>query len=236
MESSDLVVIPNGVDFKKFSPTRRSESLRLELFGADSGRPVIGVIGRLDPQKGQLEFLQAAERVLKEVPEAQFVLIGRPNRGEVKYFSQLKDFINQRGLTKSVRWIDHLDDVGAAFASLDLFVLPSYKEAFGNVLVEAMASGVPIVATQAGGPSEMIQSGRTGILVPPRNVEALSTAILEFLRNPSLSRRCWTEALAAGRERYDLPRVLSQIEDLAISKEVSFDGSYEVKRQSSPAS
>ncbi len=235
MAADDISVIPNGIDFKKFSPSRRDEELRRKLFGVDASRPVVGVVGRLDPQKGQLEFLEAAERVLRERPDTYFVLIGRPNLNETTYLHQLTNFIEQHHLAQSVRIIDHLDDVSGALASLDVFVLPSYKEAFGNVLIEAMASGVPIVATAAGGPSEIIESGRNGLLVRPRCVDGLSTAILEMLSNPDRSKRLAQQALLQGQKKYDLQQTLKRIEELASQPSSSFRETYSAKHRSSSA-
>lgn len=210
----DVVVIPNGIDFHKFSPSRRDEEERQRLFQVSDNQVVIGVVGRLDPQKGQLEFLQSARLVKEALPNAVFALIGQPNRGETDYLRQLQSFIQSHGMQKDVRLIQHMNDVSRAMACLDIFVLPSYRETFGNVLVEAMASGVPVIATNAGGPSEIIRSGQTGILVTPRDKEEMAIAIIRLARDREYAAELAQNALKIGRAQFDLRGVLEKIEIL----------------------
>lgn len=209
-----VVVVPNGIDFHKFSPDKRSEHLRQRLFNVRREQKVIGVVGRLDPQKGQLEFLRATCRVLEKSPDTVFALIGRPTNEGLAYTETLLRFIEQNQLTEHIRLIDHMDDISQAMACLDVFVLPSYREAFGNVLIEAMASGVPVIATDAGGPSETVQSGLTGLLIPPKDDRAMANAMLTLLNQPELARKLAQNALQFGQEKYDVPQVLDTIEGI----------------------
>ena len=213
-----VVVIPNGIDFQKFSPSQRNENMRQLLFGVKREQKVVGVVGRLDPQKGQLEFLRSTCRVLEKSPDTVFALIGRPTHEGLEYTETLLKFIEQNRLAPHVRLIDHMEEINQAMACLDIFVLPSYREAFGNVLIEAMASGVPVIATDAGGPSETVQSGLTGLLVPPKDDRAMANAILTLLNQPELAKKLARNAVEFGYEKYDVNHVLDLIEGLVTGR------------------
>ncbi|MBX7231793.1 MAG: glycosyltransferase family 4 protein [Bdellovibrionales bacterium] len=212
LNSMQISVLPNGVDTKKFNPSKRSQALRQSLFSATENQFVVGVIGRLDPQKGQLEFLQSACLVIKKYPQVIFALIGNPNRDGLAYLEELKSFSRHQGLTDSVRFIPHLEDVSSALASLDVFVLPSYQETFGNVVVEAMASGVPIIATAAGGLLQMIDQNENGLLVPPKDPAAMAEAIQKVIENRTFSGLIARKSLGTVQKKYLQEKVLNQIE------------------------
>ncbi len=145
---------------------------------------VVGVIGRLAEQKGHRFLLEAAPLVHEEIPEVSFWIIGD---GELR--SDLEAQAARLDLTGYVKFLGHQNEVPTLLKQMDLFVLPSLWEGLPTVIMESFAQGVPVLATDIPGTSELVQHGQTGWLVPPHNPAALARAIVTILNDP------------AGRER-----------------------------------
>jgi glycosyltransferase involved in cell wall biosynthesis len=187
----------NGVDATgRFDPASvdpsRSDALAAAL-GLDPAATVIGFVGRLVRDKGAVELAHAWGRIRDEYPDARLLLIGRfeaqdPVPDDVK-----------RGLLDDPRvvWVDHVPDSAPYYPLMDLVVLPTYREGFPNVPLEAAAMELPVVATRIPGCADAVQDGVTGTLVPPRDADALANAIKMYLDDPELRRKHGT----AGRER-----------------------------------
>lgn len=167
----------------RFHPGVDGAGVRREL-GLGTEAPLVGVIGRLVEDKGQDDFLRAAAIVLARRPEAQFVLVGTgPREGA------LRSLAEELGVARSVRFLGFRDDVPEITAALSVSVLPSIDcDASSAVLKEALACGVPAVATSIGGAAEILQDGATGLVVPPRDPGRLAEAILSLLDDPARSR------------------------------------------------
>lgn len=193
---SRTVVIHNGIDTKRFAPDTKSGARLRASWRIPEGALLIGVVGRLDPLKDHQTFLKAAARFADTRPDARFVCIGG---GPEKYFHDLRRRADELGLGDKVNWTGFiLDDMPAAYNALDICCSSSYTEGTSNAIAEAMACGVPCVVTDVGD-SKMIV-GETGILVPPKNPEALSagwaTMAERLSENPHLPH--------AVRERIEL--------------------------------
>jgi L-malate glycosyltransferase len=183
-------VIRNGVDAKRFQVARRAEA-RLRL-GAASAIPVIGTVGRLVDAKDHVTLLDALRLLASDGRPFLTVIAGDgPLRPE------LEARIITLGLQDRVRLLGHRSDVEMVLAGLDLFVLPSQSEGLSNTILEAMASGLPVVATRVGGADEVIDDQRSGILVEPRSPAALAHAIVMLLTD----RDYRAQIAAAGRAR-----------------------------------
>jgi len=169
-------------------------AVRRELCsGAGPDPLLIGVIGRLVPDKGGMHFLRAAARIAEEYPAARFLFAGRGTAEEA-----LKRAAADLGISERVAFLGFREDVPQITAALDLSVLPSVDcDASSAVLKEAMAVGRPVVATLIGGAGEIIQDGETGLLVPPADPEALAKAMTAILRRPDHGRAMG----ARGQER-----------------------------------
>ena len=167
---------------------------RRELCAGSGPDPLlIGVIGRLVPDKGGVHFLRAAARIAREFPNARFLFAGRGTEEEA-----LKKAAADLGLSARVTFLGFREDVPEITAALDLSVLPSVDcDASSAVLKEAMAVGRPVVATSIGGAGEIVQEGETGLLVPPANPEALAGAMAAILRRPDRGRSMGVK----GRDR-----------------------------------
>ena len=206
------VVLPNGVDLARFGPHRRSETIRREEYGAGPEDLVVGVIGRLDPQKGQMEFVGAAAELAPRFPNARFVLVGQTNADGQAFERALKAQITRLGLEGRIFLTGHRPDVASHMASLDIFVLPSYEEAFGKVTIEAMASGVAVVGTDSGSTPEILHGGEAGVLVRPKDPKDLARGIAEVLANPTRRQDLVRRALVHVHDEYSLAHVMERLQ------------------------
>jgi glycosyltransferase involved in cell wall biosynthesis len=217
-----ITVIPNGVDLEKFHPDQITrQKIRGELqLRADE--PVIGIIGRLTPSKGQLELLRAFKRVVGEFPNATLLIAGAPAfNQEHEYGELLKRAAAELGISNRVLRLGARDDVAAVMQALDLLVVNSSSEACCLVVLEAMASGVPVLATRTGGTPELIEHGRDGWLVPLRDEDALATAIIKLIRQPNLRSQFAQQGRQRVTARFGLDRYISEIQNFYLENEVA---------------
>jgi sugar transferase (PEP-CTERM/EpsH1 system associated) len=187
-----VTVIRNGVDLSRFVPVDRHEARR--AIGLPPDTLVFGAVGRLVPVKNHALLLDAAAELASGGVACSIVIAGDgPLRGS------LEDRVNALGLSDRVRLLGHRSDVEQVFAALDVFVLPSRSEGMSNTILEAMASGLPVVATNVGGADELVINGETGLLVPEGSAPALATA-LRTLATDATRRRAMGRA---GRLRIE---------------------------------
>jgi glycosyltransferase involved in cell wall biosynthesis len=156
----------------------------LKEFGLDNNTKVIGTVGRLAKQKGHIFLLKAFKRVNNNYPETRLLIVG-----EGREKSNLERHAHALGISKKVIFAGVRRDLERIYPIIDIFVIPSLWEPFGNVALEAAASGKPVVATMVGGLPESVLDGETGILVPPENPDKLAEAILFLLSNPDIAHR-----------------------------------------------
>jgi glycosyltransferase involved in cell wall biosynthesis len=193
--AAKVVTVHNGIDLSRFSLSPASEpdaSVRKEL-GIDAGAPVLGVIARLSPEKGHRYLFEALPSLVREWPELIVLVAGDgPER------STLEAEAASRGIARHVRFLGPRSDIVRIMQTLDVLVLPSLKESFPIVLLEAMAMRRAAVATNVGGVSEAVLDGETGFVVPPAEPAALGAAIARCLRSEDLK-----SMGAAGRLRVE---------------------------------
>jgi glycosyltransferase involved in cell wall biosynthesis len=198
-------LIPNGVDTELFCPYPRS---RLAAKRRGLGLPVEGTIGvfvgRLSESKGLDRLLAAWRGVIRDSRKAAYlVIIGSGTLGP-----RLEAWAN--GLGKNVRFLGTRDHVQDYLQAADLFVLPSLAEGMSNALLEAMACGLPVVATDVGGSGEVIESSMNGIVVPPDDVDALHTAISYLIHHPAQARELGQAARQTIVARYSVDAIVDQ--------------------------
>lgn len=180
-------LIYNGVDMQRYDHQEACCTLR-EEYDIPEGAPIVGVIARLEPEKGHPTLLEAWTRVLASVPDAHLLIVGEGSRREALEAQAASlgllgsDPATPRSdLGRRVIFTGRRDDVPAVTAALDVAVLPSYREAQGLSILEAMALSRPVVASAVGGIPEMIEDGRSGLLVPPHDRDALARAVTRLL-------------------------------------------------------
>lgn len=209
-----IVVIPPPVDTTRFSPDVDGSALR-KAWGVATEDVLFGVVGRIHWWKGQDIFLEAAARMAPQAPRARFVIVGDVVPGEAARRERLRALAHALGIASRVIWAGYREDIPQVMAALDVLVLPSTApEPFGRVLIEAMATAKPVIATAHGGPLEVVIPERTGLLVPPRDVDALAHAMLWFYNHPQHRRDMGIAGLARVRETYTIEQHVAAFEAL----------------------
>jgi glycosyltransferase involved in cell wall biosynthesis len=174
---------------------------------------LVGIVGRLVPIKAPELFLQAAVKIRAALPGAQFLVVGDGERRQ-----ELETLVNHLGLTPSVHFLGWRRDLVRVYADLDVVALSSLNEGSPVVLIEALASARPVVATQVGGVPEVVIHGQTGLTVPVSDVAALGQAILTLLNDRPFADRLG----AAGRRhvypRYDSSRLVDDVRQLYLNE------------------
>jgi L-malate glycosyltransferase len=205
--SARLEVVHNPVDLERWDPERIDRaSARARLGAAGEHRLLLGVVAQLSPWKGQDTAVEALKLLCEEGIDAHLLLIGsakfvdRATRFDNRdYVARLRELIAAGGLGDRVSWLGEREDVPELVRALDVLLLPSWEEPFGRALIEAMAMGVPVVATSVGGPPEILEDGHQGFLVEPRRPGAWAQAIRRLAEDPRLAE----EMGAAGRRRVE---------------------------------
>lgn len=208
LDLSKVRLIPNGIDLKRFNPIPSGRLFR-ENFGVKER--IVLFTGRLASNKGLPFFLDAAKEVLKKAKDVQFVLVGED--GGMR--EQLEEKARKIGIEKHVLITGHIvsDDLFlSAYGACDLFVLPSEYEAFGIVLLEAMACRKACVATRVGGVPEVVLDGETGVLVDYGDVNGLATTILELLENGERREAMGKKGRERVEEKFTWKRVVDELE------------------------
>ncbi len=203
-----VITIENGVDLDQFNSIKASgEQLRADL-KIPAGAPLLGVIGRLVADKGQVHFLRAAAYIRERQPTARFLLVGDgPQKGALHAIARDLD------LEEAVLFTGFRQDIPAVMAALDVLVIPSLREGLPLTLLEAMAAGTPVVATDAGGVADVL-AGEAGLVVPPGDSAALADACLKLLATPDLRARMGAAGRAIVVQRYSLERTVERLATL----------------------
>lgn len=206
-----LRVVHNGIDLADYGGIPRG-TLRREL--GLRGKTIIGYTGNLIPRKGLDILIRAAAHVLGR-GNAVLVIIGRvPIGSNIDHQAEYEELARECGIAGRVLFAGFRKDVRPYVRDMDVLVLPSRQEPFGRSIVEAMALGVPVVASRVGGIPEIITSGRDGFLVPVEDVAALARVLQRLVRDSALRRRIGGEGRAAIRRRFDVARLTKEIEEL----------------------
>lgn len=196
-----LHVVHNGIDLERYRPERTGADVRLEL-GIRPDQPVVGTVGNLFAVKGQIYLLRALAKVVAAVPDVVLLLAGEGDQIEA-----LQREVGGLGLQGHVRFLGFRSDVPRLLEAFDVFVLPSLSEGLPLSILEALAYEKPVVASNVGGVSEIIEDGVSGLLVPPMDRDALADKVVQVLKQPALS----ASLGKAGRRRVESDFSLEQM-------------------------
>jgi len=214
VREEQIEIIHHGVDVAHFQdPGTWRVSVRREG-GVSDDQFLIGTIGRLQDGKGHLEFHDMAAEIRQRFPFTRFVIVGEPTRGEAYRAQPIYDKINALRLQDSVLLPGFRTDIPAVFAALDLFAFPSRAEAFGLVLIEAMAAGKPVISTRCDGVLDIIRHEENGLLFDANQMQSFIQAVQNMLEQPDLRARLARQALQTAVEQFSCERFLSRIMDL----------------------
>jgi glycosyltransferase involved in cell wall biosynthesis len=194
--SEAVVTLYNGVDLNAIARVQTNGSLRQAL-GLESTSHVIIAVANVRRIKGLDILLRTAAQVRRDFPHAVFLVVGKVL--ERKYCEELQALQRELGLEGTVRFLGPREDVLSLLKISDIFFLPSRSEGFSNALLEAMACGLPCVATDVGGNQEAIQHNVTGFIVPPEDVDSAAASVATLLRNPENA----ASMGRAGRDRVE---------------------------------
>ena len=197
-------LVPNGIDIEKYHPGVDPQPVRKE-WNIKETEVLIGHIARFTYWKGQKDFVEAAEWIAKEIPNAKFVLVGSPVFENEAYEREVKELTRELGLNGRVLFPGFRDDLANVMAALDIFVHCSVEpEGCPITLITAMAMAKPVVCTEVLGNKEIISDATQAILIPPDQPEALAKALLRIIRDPTLMKSMGENSRKRILERYSL--------------------------------
>jgi L-malate glycosyltransferase len=197
-----VAVVANGLDFDQYQHRLARPRLRKVV-----------VVANLRPEKGHDVLMDAAVDVLRRYPDARFEIVGGGPELE-----RLLARAEARGMLHAFTFLGHRDDVPARLADGDIFVLPSRSEAFPNAVLEAMATGLPIVASGVGGIVDLIDDGKTGLLTPQGDPKALADRLCRLMNDPAFAARLGDAARTEAQARYSFDRMVASFESLYLTE------------------
>jgi glycosyltransferase involved in cell wall biosynthesis len=203
--SGSIAVIPNGVESAVFSGRPRRAS-------KPAAALKVITVANLRPEKSHETLIGAAALLAADFPDVQFQIVGDGPRR-----AALEARVRASGLERTVVFLGHREDVSQLLGAADVFVLPSRSEAFPNGAIEAMASGLPVVASAVGGLLDLIEPGRTGMLVPPGDTAALAAALRQLFTERALAARLGEAAREQVHQRYSFERMVTSFEELYLA-------------------
>jgi glycosyltransferase involved in cell wall biosynthesis len=201
-------LIYNGVDLERYNHQQPCCTLH-EEYGIPENAQIVGVVARLEPEKGHRTLIDAWPEVLARVPDAWLLVVGEGSERNA-----LEAEVVSLGIESRVVFTGRRDDVPAVTAALDVAVLPSYREAQGLSVLEAMALGRPVVASNVGGIPEMIEDGVTGLLVPPDDCPALAAAVVRLLTDHPLADTLGKRGHDLVHERFCIELMVNSVEGI----------------------
>jgi len=205
-------VVHSGIDAAEFETPRRSREVARDQLGLTPEQLLVGTVACLKPQKAPLDFVRAAAEAYARCDRLRFVVAGDgEQRDEVE---QLIDRLGLRGIVRLLGWRRDVPDL---LHAMDVFLLTSRFEGLPRVLLQAMAAGVPVVATAVDGTPEVVRDGRSGLLIPPRDARAAADRVLELIRDPELRARCVDGGRRVLTRGFDIHRMVGDLERIYIS-------------------
>jgi glycosyltransferase involved in cell wall biosynthesis len=215
MPPENVSVIPNWIDAERFQPVDR-EAARA-MFRVRSSLAV-ACIGQITPAKGQEEYVRAAGRVAHMRSGIEFLIAGEEHEEGAPFTAQLLKLAEASGLRDKLRFLGHVRHIPELLGAVDVVVVPSWDEGFSLVTVEALAARRPVLASNVGGIRDIIKDGTTGILVPPRDVHALTDKLLWMVSDSPLRERLAAQGQREVYQRFGRDQIISRIE--AVYEEV----------------
>lgn len=206
-----ISVVHNGIDLAYFEGNQDGVRFRKQ-YNVPADAPLVGMVGRLRPWKGQERFIHMAAAIAEVEPHTHFFIVGgAPFGAKDKYPEKLQQLAAAQRLTHCLHFTGHLDNVRPALSALDVFVHPGDPEPFGLVNVEAMAMGKPVVAFAQGALPEIVVHEETGLLVPPGNVAGLAQAVTTLLHAPAQREQLGKAGRRRVKEHFTIQQTAVQV-------------------------
>lgn len=202
-----VAAFPIGLDVEYFSPAKPRQDIRSEL-GIPPGHLLVGIISYLRDYKGHRYFVEAAAKVLKQHQAVAFLIVGEGPEEQ-----NIRGQIERLGMTADVRLLGFRDDLLDVFRSLDLFVIPTVEgDTIPQVLMQALAIGLPVVSTTTGSIPDVLAEGEAGFIVPPRDPDALAERIGRLLTDPALRAAMGRRGRQTVEQSYSINRMVDELE------------------------
>jgi glycosyltransferase involved in cell wall biosynthesis len=207
-----IIRIYNGIETAKFSRADQEKLRRAFRFenNIPFDAPLIAAIGELKFLKGQRDFILAAQVIAQKFPEARFLIVGRDNSLKRDFRRELKRLVKIFGLDDRFLWLDWVEDTATVLPALDVFVSASHSESFGLAILEAMADGVPVVATATEGAKELLGSSD---LIPVENPARIAEAVCNLLTDKKSADESRRAAQLRAEELFDIERMICETEE-----------------------
>jgi glycosyltransferase involved in cell wall biosynthesis len=214
VKENNISILYPGLNLEKYNPAEFNKNeIRKEL-NIDPDAIVIGMSGRFSPGKGQEEFLKAVKILKQEIKENIFFIIaGGASFGEDEYENKIKNLSKELGISDSILFTGYRKDMPLVLSAMDIFVFPSHEESFGITLTEAMALGLPSVASKKAGVLDIVSDGETGLLVEPKNASSLAEEIKKLIDNPQLRSQFGKSAEKRAKEIFNAEDELNILEE-----------------------
>jgi glycosyltransferase involved in cell wall biosynthesis len=204
-------LIRSGIDISRFMNKNHNRLRKRKELGIDVEIPVVAMIACFKPQKSPLDFVKVAKIISDEIPDASFLIVGD---GVIR--SKIENMIEKISMEDKIILLGWRRDIPEILSCIDILVLTSLWEGLPRVFPQAMASGIPVVATEVDGAPEAIKNGVTGFLLQPRDIEGMAERIIYLIRNPDRAREMGEEGRKLVGE-FDIWKMVEQQEDLYTS-------------------
>lgn len=210
-----ICTINNGIDIRRGTSVDEQMLLK-DTLGIKEIYPIIGAVGNIKPVKGYDTFIRAAHLILKQYPNAQFLIVGDYSDNKA-YKEELIKLTYELGMKESIGFLGYRQDADKLMSLFDVYTISSLSEGLSMALLEAMSLKRPIVATDVGGNSIVLESGKTGVLVPPGNPESLARGIISLISNKELSETVAKNAFEHVKNNYSSDSMFNNYKELYLS-------------------
>lgn len=207
-----IEIIYNGIEIDSFSRRRNVETVLKQEYNISPDTKLVAIIARIEPQKEQRLFLRVCKKVKKSYQAVKFLIIGACD--SPLFLKVLKNDIKSLSLTDSVILTGFRDDISRIIHDIDIVVAPSAYESFNTSLLEGMMAGKAVIATNTGGPLELVKNGKTGILLKPNDSKRFSESIIQLLKNNTERTRLGKNARKEAMAKYDIHLYTKKIEKI----------------------
>lgn len=213
MPPDKITTIYDPIDMAAFDKYRSQRAEFRNYIGLKETDVAVGIFGRVILWKGQLEFVYSILGALKENPNIKAVIVGDESDGAPDYFNRIKDVINSSGYSEKFILTGYREDVEGFYIAMDIIVHASIEpEPFGMVVPEGMAAEKPVIAADAGGPTEIVSPGIDGFLVPPGNIDKMAAAIVELANDPDKRKIMGANGYNKAKNQFTISCIASQVE------------------------
>ena len=215
ISSAQMQVIHNGVDLNQYRFSTETRKLFRAKWGINKDIFLVGILSRICKLKGQDIAICAFAKALKTCPDMMLIIIGSTFIDNSKdFFQELNHLVKKFGLEHKVIFTGFLENPVDAYSGIDLLLLPSEEEPFGRVLIEAMATERPVISTDCGGPKDIIIDGITGKLIPPKDVDALASAMVEIASHKDVAFKMGKRGRYEAEQRFSSEMMTRKIEQV----------------------